>query len=700
MSRQRSSAVALIVGAILVLLASVAGFLNANVVNGPRFAEHVNQMRQDPQLARAIGAEMTSALVDAQPDLVAIAPALQSAAAAVVASSAFNGVFVSSVASFHGALTREGSDSAVLTIADIGSSAVSLVQALAPDLAKNIPSDLDVRLAQVGGQQGPASQIIPLFQMISALAWVLPVLAIALWVLAVWVASDRRLAVLRIGWALVGVAAGLALLGVTGWVASRVYGSGDLTSALLESAADVFGRALAVRVMATAIVGGLLVVAASALLPQVHVHSLITNRARQFARRPQTPGWALLRAVALIAVGVALVLVPGIALALMAVLLGIAVFLTGVSELDLVVERARDRTASKPRAGARRWIWALPVVAVAGALGLLVVVLLPTALPQSSPVSAVVGDPRACNGHVELCDRPFDQVAFPASHNSMAAADAPGWYLAEQPTGMVASLDDGIRVFLIDTWYGQATESGGAVTAQRSLARAQADFTAGRATALTPAMQRTIDRLRAEQTLGPEQPYLCHTLCELGATEMESELVGVESWLDEHPREVVTIFIQDAVTPEDTAKILEMTGLADMAYVHQAGTPWPTLGTMVESGKRVLVLMENEGGGAQYPYLHAGFDFVQDTGFTYESVDQFDCEPNRGPGDADLLMVNHWLSSFTTLVSSAQAANTEEVLGQRVRQCREQRGQIPNFVAVNWYDQGDLLTVVDQLNGF
>ena len=63
----------------------------------------------------------------------------------------------------------------------------------------------------------------------------------------------------------------------------------------------------------------------------------------------------------------------------------------------------------------------------------------------------------ACNGHRELCTRPYDEVAFPATHNSMTAADE-NWYLPEQPTGIVGQLDDGIRVFLIDSWYGQATE--------------------------------------------------------------------------------------------------------------------------------------------------------------------------------------------------------------------------------------------------
>jgi hypothetical protein len=657
-------------------------------------------MRQDPRLAAAIGARMTTVVVDAKPDLVAIAPALQSATATVVASTAFDGVFTAAVASFHSALTREGSDSALLTIADIGSSVVSLAEAVAPDLAKNIPADLDVTLAEVGGQEGLAAQIIPVFQAITALAWVLPVLAVACWAVAAMVAPDRRLAFLRIGWSLVAVAAALAVLALIGWLISRLYDSGGLTSALVEAAADEFGAALGLRAMWTALAGGLFVVAASAALPQVQVHARIVATVRRIVRRPRSQGWALVRALVFVAVGVVFVIVPDIALTVVAVLVGVAVLLIGVAELDLVVERARDRQPEAEPTGWWRLAWLVPVGAGVVALGVMALVLLPASLPQPAPVSAFASDPDACNGHVELCDRRFDEVAFPASHNSMSAADRDGWFLAEQPTGIVESLDDGIRVFLIDTWYGQATASGGVVTAERSLARAQADFTDGRATALTPAMRRTIDRLRREQPSGPEQPYLCHTLCELGGTEMQSEMAGVRQWLDDHPREVVTLFIQDTVTPADTATVLDRAGLADMAYVHSTGESWPTLGEMIDSGKRVLVLMENQGGGTEYPYIHSGFDMVADTGFTYASVDEFDCAPNRGPARPDLFMVNHWLSGFTTLVSSAQQANTAQVLGDRVRKCRDEREHIPNFVAVNWYDQGDLLQVVDELNGF
>ena len=34
-------------------------------------------------------------------------------------------------------------------------------------------------------------------------------------------------------------------------------------------------------------------------------------------------------------------------------------------------------------------------------------------------------DPK-CNGHAELCDRPFDEVAYPMTHNAMSNAEA-GW---------------------------------------------------------------------------------------------------------------------------------------------------------------------------------------------------------------------------------------------------------------------------------
>jgi hypothetical protein len=121
---------------------------------------------------------------------------------------------------------------------------------------------------------------------------------------------------------------------------------------------------------------------------------------------------------------------------------------------------------------------------------------------------------------------------------------------------------------------------------------------------------------------------------------------------------------------------------------------------MVDSGRRLVVLQEEQGGGTAYPWLLQGFDYVQDTGYTYPTVESFDCQLNRGRAASPLFLVNHWLSNFTTLYTDAQTVNAAEVLGPRVERCQAERGRLPNYVAVNWNNLGDVPQVVDQLNGF
>src|SRR5690606_20021034 len=59
-----------------------------------------------------------------------------------------------------------------------------------------------------------------------------------------------------------------------------------------------------------------------------------------------------------------------------------------------------------------------------------------------------------CNGHELLCDRPLNEVTFPGTHNSMAAASERGWYFPSQRYGIAQQLRDGVRALLIDSYYG------------------------------------------------------------------------------------------------------------------------------------------------------------------------------------------------------------------------------------------------------
>ena len=69
---------------------------------------------------------------------------------------------------------------------------------------------------------------------------------------------------------------------------------------------------------------------------------------------------------------------------------------------------------------------------------------------------------------------------------------------------------------------------------------------------------------------------------------------------------------------------------------------------------------------------------------------------DRGLDDAPLLLLNHWVSPPSPEL--ATEANSEEVLLARAERCSELRGQPVNLVAVDFYENGDLLATVDELN--
>ncbi len=89
---------------------------------------------------------------------------------------------------------------------------------------------------------------------------------------------------------------------------------------------------------------------------------------------------------------------------------------------------------------------------------------------------------------------------------------------------------------------------------------------------------------------------------------------------------------------------------------------------------------------------------MQDTPYTFAAPTDFSCAVNRGPADAPLFELNHFITNKQPpSVQVGREVNAYDVLMGRVQQ--QERGLFPTIVAVNFYDQGDLLKVVDRLNG-
>ncbi|MEM6995749.1 MAG: hypothetical protein AAF721_34890 [Myxococcota bacterium] len=255
-----------------------------------------------------------------------------------------------------------------------------------------------------------------------------------------------------------------------------------------------------------------------------------------------------------------------------------------------------------------------------------------------------------CNGAVALCDRSYDTVVFPGTHNSVAATESGFAAIsANQTRPIETQLLDGIRVLLLDVTY-------------------DGDETA-----------------------------LCHGPCTLGSRPHIEVLMALRQFLTDNPREVITIIYEDTVDAADIEADFVAASLVDVVYTHGGGA-WPTLGAMIEADTRLVVTAEN--GGPPPAWLHHVWDIAWDTPYSWTSVDAFDCSVNRGSADHPLFLLNHWISTDAGLPSASEAAtaNALAVLSARVEQCEATAGRRPGFIAVDYYEQGDLFAVVDALN--
>jgi hypothetical protein len=283
----------------------------------------------------------------------------------------------------------------------------------------------------------------------------------------------------------------------------------------------------------------------------------------------------------------------------------------------------------------------------------------------------------------------------------------PGWFSAEQDRPIPDQLSDGIRGLLIDTHYADRLANGRLRTffGDREDLQQQAMQDGVSADAVDAAL-RLRERLGFSGE-GERGMYLCHSFCELGGTPLAEVLDDIHDFLVANPGEVLVVINQDYVTPEDFVAAVDDAKLADMAYTGPTDGQWPTLREMIDDNERVIFLAENHAGAA--PWYRLAYEAItQETPYAFSKPKQLTdraglaktCRPNRGPDDAPLFLLNHWITTDPfPLPSYAEKVNAYDPLMRRLDECEHVRGRFPNLVAVNFYRRGDLFRAVDTLNG-
>jgi hypothetical protein len=286
---------------------------------------------------------------------------------------------------------------------------------------------------------------------------------------------------------------------------------------------------------------------------------------------------------------------------------------------------------------------------------------------------------RRCDGHVELCDRPYDDTVFAEAHNAMSASDL-NWLGANQDVPITAQLDAGVRVLHIDTRYWETPE-----------------VTAKFAASLPPEQASVV--LAAVAAANPVRPgvWLCHALCRLGATKLEVGLRQILEWVRTHPDDVLTLDIEDRASAPDTVAVFRRVGLDRYAYTPGApDQPWPTLGELLDSGRRLVVFAERHGGT---PAWFAPFyRYAMETPYTFPTSRAFSCKKQRGGNHKRLFVMNHFITRAAPSRSDAALVNDRAAIVDRARRCAQVRGRPPNFVQVDFATLGDVNGAVDELN--
>lgn len=695
--RHALSWVLLVLGAMFVTLAVPTGYVNRTILDTPTFAQRVDDLRMRPDVRDVLGREVSRQLILQNPDLVAIAPLVDQVATGVIGSNALSGPVKIAASQFQRALTTENSDQLVLRVADVGAVVASAVAAIAPERAPRA-GDVGVTLANVGNQSF-ATGITGYVDLVGTLSWLLPLLGVILLVAAVAVHPDRWAAIRRVGWAILVSAAAFAAMIVVAGITVRAAGNDARTDALLDGVWDIFVRPIWWPLGVLAAIGLLVVVIGSGRAAEWSFGGAASRLTNGLTSTPSSPAGVVAKALVFIAVGAAFFSEPAGMVTLVATVAGVMLLVSGVAAVAALAPVPDPHEVAVEKSG-----WGpLAVTGLAAAVAMVLFVVWSARPPAygvaGAVADAIAGEGTVCNGHEELCDRTFDEVSYVATHNSMSVAGKPGWFLGEQGVDIVPQLDLGVRALLVDVWYGRAAGAGRVRTSARSYEEALAVANDELGPDIVDSALRVIDAVAPGAPQGPEALYMCHGLCETGATSFDDTLVDIRSWLTTHPDEVMTIFVEDHVDADDIGASVIRAGLEDYLYTFPENEPFPTLGEMIRSGRRLVVMLEAGDGRPEYPWLVNGFDHVQDTPYDFPTVASFSCDPNRGVGDAPMLLINHWIAGFTDLVSSARIVNAADVLGPRVFECREERGLQPTFVAVNYADIGDVFAVVDQLNG-
>ncbi|CAD6505112.1 BgTH12-00608 [Blumeria graminis f. sp. triticale] len=286
-----------------------------------------------------------------------------------------------------------------------------------------------------------------------------------------------------------------------------------------------------------------------------------------------------------------------------------------------------------------------------------------TANATSSAAEPAATNETPCNNYPQFCSRKYSNITEISAHNSPFVR--PGNAGANQALPVSAQLNDGVRL------------------------------------------------LQAQVRFVNETPHFCHTSCQiLDAGPITKYLGEVYDWVSENPYDVVTILLGngDYRPVVDIAPYVEKSGLLKYAYsppkIPMTINDWPTLSSMIITGKRVVFFMDYEANQTAVPWILDQFSQMWETPFS-PTDRAFPCTIERPPAllpqDAPerMYIMNHNLNYEISILGNSllvpnipllPVTNNETgfgSLGENSQICNDTWHYPPRFLNVDYYNVGN-----------
>jgi len=685
----------LVLGLLIAGASAVVAHLARTVLDEEAFSSRVVAALDRPAVSAYVAQEIAGGVVAANRDLTGVKPVIAALAQAVVNSTPFHAMARRGARETHALMFSQQAERVMLAMPDVGVLLRGTLETISPDLAGRIPLNVRTVLeTRVDGAIGArVLAVLRAAWRVQSLARTGVVAGLLLIVCALLLAPRRRQALLDAGIGLLAVATLLAVLVPLGRAAITGAVADPALRPVVAELWSAFAGDLRYWALGLAVIALLVMATVAAMLEPARLHAAGDRGLRAMTGRNASRSRETVRIASLLALGALAIAFPLPTLSVLTVVAGGALITVTMHALVALMAPNGDamHADARPLRVAPALTLALGVI-VAVSLTLGAIALVPRLAPSTAV--AVAGPVLECNGAEALCQRRLDDVTFAGAHNAMGAAVDPHWLFPNQDVAIPGLLALGVRALLIDVVHGHPVEDRIKTDFQSEEQRKKYEVAIG-PEAFAAAM-RVRDRLAGEG--GPTGLYMCHGFCELGATPFDVALAQLRTFLVEHPGEVVLVVIEDRAEPAEIIAAFDVGGLGSYVYDGPWRAPFPTLGELVRSGRRLVVLGENQTDTSSW--YHPAYGVMQETPYTFHKPEDFSCRPNRGDAANPFFLMNHWIESTPApRPSNAKLVNTRDVLVARARECRRTRGKLPNVLAVDFAATGDVVEAAAVLNG-